>query len=135
MNYVVDASVVLKLVLEELGSDQARRLVESEDLAAPDFMWLECANVLWVKARRGQISAADAQLALEALLTAPIARFSVHDIVFAAQGIALALNHPVYDCLYLAAAMRENATLVSADARFVQASQSHEVYAGRVALL
>ena len=35
--------------------------------------------------------------------------------------LSLALDHPVYDCLYLALAHRIGATLVTADARFVNA--------------
>jgi predicted nucleic acid-binding protein len=32
--------------------------------------------------------------------------------------LALALGHPVYDCLYLALAIRENTHVVTADVRF-----------------
>lgn len=135
MSYLVDASVALKLVIDEAGSQAARTLAETEDLLAPELMWLECANVLWVKSRRGQIAASDGQLALEALTSGPIARLSTHDLIQTAHGIALALDRSVYDCLYLAAAIRENAILVSADAKFVRAAKSNTRYADRVALL
>ncbi|MXX06385.1 MAG: type II toxin-antitoxin system VapC family toxin, partial [Gammaproteobacteria bacterium] len=34
--------------------------------------------------------------------------------------LALALNHPVYDCIYLALAQRIGAVLVTADSRFAK---------------
>lgn len=42
-----------------------------------------------------------------------------------AEALALAchLNHPVYDCLYLALARREAATLISADQRLLRLAE------------
>jgi hypothetical protein len=56
VSIVVDASVALKWVIEEDGSRAARELLLGELLAAPNLVIVECANVLWVKARRGQIN-------------------------------------------------------------------------------
>ena len=56
MTVVIDASVALKWVIEEDGSEAARGLLLSEVLAAPDLMIVECANVLWAKERRGSIN-------------------------------------------------------------------------------
>ena len=53
MTVVVDASVALKWVIEEDGSEAAGALLLEEPLAAPDLLIVECANVLWAKARRG----------------------------------------------------------------------------------
>ena len=49
MTIVVDASVVLKGVIEEDGSEAAGALVLEEPLAAPELLMIECANVLWAK--------------------------------------------------------------------------------------
>jgi predicted nucleic acid-binding protein len=54
MTVVVDASVVLKWVIEEDGSEAAEALLLNDPLLASDFLIVECANVLWVKARRGR---------------------------------------------------------------------------------
>jgi hypothetical protein len=56
MAVVVDASVALKWVIEVEGSEAAEALLLNEPLLAPDFLIVECANVLWVKARRGALS-------------------------------------------------------------------------------
>ncbi|MCY4051546.1 MAG: type II toxin-antitoxin system VapC family toxin [Gammaproteobacteria bacterium] len=52
MRFVVDASVAVKLLVEEPDSDTARELVESgQELHAPRLMVSEVANSLWRKAR------------------------------------------------------------------------------------
>ena len=68
---VIDASVALKWVLAEDASDRALALLAKDALAAPELFWIECANVLWAKARRGQINGAQARAALAAIDAAP----------------------------------------------------------------
>ena len=41
---VIDASIIVKLLIEENGSVAARDLVEKEDLVVPDFLFIEIAN-------------------------------------------------------------------------------------------
>jgi predicted nucleic acid-binding protein len=69
MTVIVDASVALKWVTEEEGSQAARTLLP---LAAPDLLIVECANVLWAKARRAVITRDLAGAALAAIQAAPI---------------------------------------------------------------
>jgi len=52
MTIVVDASIALKWVLEEPGSDAAEELLE-KDLAAPSLWLLDAANALWRRTVRG----------------------------------------------------------------------------------
>ena len=85
-------------------------------LFAPDLIIAECANVAWRRVRDGQISLDHAEAFLEALpawfeiLTPSV---QLHETAFR---IAHTLNHPVYDCLYIALAARDAAPLVTADA-------------------
>jgi predicted nucleic acid-binding protein len=72
MTVIVDASVALKWVTEEEGSQAARTLLLDEPLAAPDLLIVECANVLWAKARRAVITRDLAGAALAAIQAAPI---------------------------------------------------------------
>ncbi len=132
MALIVDASVVLKLVIEEDGSKAAHDLLLARELAAPDLMFIECANVLGVKARRSEITRPQAKEAIAAICATPIRSIPVRDHVAAAQALALELDQTSYDCLYLAVAMAERDVLVSADARFVDAVAAHAVYSGSI---
>ncbi|MGD9967039.1 MAG: type II toxin-antitoxin system VapC family toxin [Hyphomonadaceae bacterium] len=132
MTFVIDASIGLKWVLTEAGSDRASALLADEPLAAPELFWVECANVLWVKARRGQITDADARTALGAIVAAPVAIVPAQALAGAAQAIAFELDQTAYDCLYLAAALAARMTLITADEAFANAALAHPVYTASV---
>jgi len=132
---VIDASVGLKWIFAEDASDRARDLLAGEPLAAPDLFWIECANVLWVKARRGQINAAQARAGLAAIDAAPVSVINARSLTLAAQTIAFELDQTAYDSLYLAAALSERTELVTAHEEFAKAALAHPVYAPSIRLL
>ena len=117
MSLVVDASVALKwFLLEEPHASQALTVVHGgATLIAPDFLIAEVCNAAWRSARLGRIS----QVQLDAI-AATLPRF-FDDLVSASRlarravAIAGELDHPVYDCLYLALAEAEQAELVTSD--------------------
>ena len=122
MRLVVDASVAVKWLVAEEDADAADRLAASgQELHAPRLMASEAANALWRKARAGQIEPAEAGAAMALLTDMPV-RWNDDETVGAdAVRLALALGHPVYDCVYLALAHRIGATVVTADRRFAAA--------------
>jgi predicted nucleic acid-binding protein len=121
--YVVDASVALKWVVDEAGSERAVSLA-GRPLAAPSLWIAECANALWAKARRGEISSDEARKGLRALLAAPVLLVPTEELVGAAMDFALELDVTVYDALYLAAASNLTATLVTDDRRLAAAAET-----------
>jgi predicted nucleic acid-binding protein len=133
MTIVIDASVALKWVLPEAHSEAAAKL-QSEQLISPEFWLLEAANVLWRRHRRGEFTAEQANVRLRELVNAPVAPLPIEPYVGAALQLATAINHPVYDCLYLAVAVQSATYVVTADRRFAAAAQQPELD-GRVRLL
>jgi predicted nucleic acid-binding protein len=68
---VVDASVALKWVIEEPGSDAAVAL-RSESLIAPDLWLAEAANALWRRTRLGDLTPEEAVAYFVKLASAPV---------------------------------------------------------------
>lgn len=134
MSVVVDASVALKWVLSEPGAEVAEALLD-EELVAPALWLVEAANALWRRSLRGEISAEEARERLGELYNAPVTTTAIETDLAAAADLALALGHPVYDCLYLALAIRESTYVITADQRFVAAVDRSPTHKGAVRML
>lgn len=122
MRWVIDASVAAKWLVPEEGSDLAVALLEAE-LLAPDLLFAEVANILWKKQARSEMDAATALAAGRWLAQVP---FAVHDcatLMPAALELSLRLRHPAYDCFYLALAIREGCSLITADRKLAATCQ------------
>jgi predicted nucleic acid-binding protein len=121
MTFVVDASVALKWFVSENGSEAAVRLLNSgRPIVAPDLVLAEVCNAAWKSWRRREIDPAQLnQVAMDA--PGPFQRLVPLDrLIQRAVTIASELDHPVYDCLYLALAEAEDAPLITADRRLVR---------------
>jgi predicted nucleic acid-binding protein len=131
---VVDASVAVKRVVDEPDSGLARSLAGAR-LEAPDLLPIECANILWKKVGIGDLTRPEAARRLEVLLHAPVALTVGGELLDLALDVALEWQHPVYDCLYVALAIRRNIPLVTADKRLAGAARKRKRHAARVILL
>jgi len=118
--FVIDASVVIKWVVDEPGSEHAVRLIDGPTLSAPDLLMSECANILRKKVRRGEMSRDEASLAIELLVRADVELVPTRAIASRAMALSLDLHHPAYDCMYLALGIERGDAFVTADKRFVR---------------
>lgn len=130
MTVVVDASVAAKWLFEEADTKDALAVLNSsESFVAPELILAEISNVAWKRCRRGVSPADQASEAANEVqdffeLIAPL-----RDLAPDACAMAISLDHPVYECFYLALAEREDLQLITADRRFherVQASPWQE---------
>jgi len=121
---VIDASVAVKFVTEEPGSDAAYEIVVGPDpLIAPDWVLAECANAIGKKVLDDQLSRTSAEASF-AELPRFFARFVGSDrLLDAGFQLALDIDHAFYDCLYLALAIREAVPLVTADEGLAKAAR------------
>ena len=120
MKLVVDASVAIKWVIAEDGSSDAVKLLKATPLAAPDLLVAECANILWKKVQRTELAASEAVLCARLLQRADIEIYPTRHLLEAATQMAIDLNHPAYDCLYLALATANGWQFVTADERLLR---------------
>ncbi len=132
--YVVDASVVVKWLVTETFSEQAVRLLDNElTLVAPELLFAEAANALWAMCRRGIITKDDYAEAIGVLKAAPVSvPSSMRQLTASAARLALDLDHPVYDCFYLALAVQEQLPVVTADRRFYDVVHKHPYLSDRI---
>lgn len=133
-SFVVDTSVAIKWIVDEEGSDKAD-LLQGADMVAPALLRIEAGNVLRTLAAKQILAIARAVDLYLFLQTAPITIIDADELLERrALDLALALEHPIYDCVYLALAERMDRRLITADRRFIKALSDTE-HAARVLAL
>jgi predicted nucleic acid-binding protein len=117
---IVDASVAVKWLAAEPLQAEARALADLDDqLMAPDIVVAEVGNALWKRCRRGEISTRGAIRAVDALPNAFDRLFPSRPLSAEAMRLSIALDHPIYDCFYLALAQQIDAPIITADRRLL----------------
>lgn len=132
MTLVVDASVGLKWFSEERGTEAALALVQgSESLIAPDLIVPEVCNGAWRLVRQNIMR--EEQLESIARTLATTLEEILPTAAFAQRALAIArsLDHPVYDCFYLALAEAYDACMVTYDVRLARRTRD-TAWAARV---
>ena len=124
--FVVDASVGVKLFLDEPGAAEAERLfallghAPPHVIAVPDLFFIECGNVFRSRVHRRLMTPEEARKAFAVLRALPLQTVASPDLAPLALDLALAHGVSVYDATYAALAERPAAPLVTADARLVK---------------
>jgi predicted nucleic acid-binding protein len=122
MNFVIDATVAIKWFVAEEDSKAASKLRPFHyDCHAPQSLIAEVTNAAWKKVARGEIEARQATQIAHHL---PSFVQNLHEVATLhrrALEIAISLQHPVYDCLYLACAERVDGAMITADRRLLEA--------------
>jgi predicted nucleic acid-binding protein len=125
---VVDASVVMKWFADEPLS-QAALTLRDVPLHAPDVLTADCAEILWRKGLRNEMTELQVDEAAELLQQAQIGLHPTRSLIEQILGFARTLKHPTRDCAYLATAWLLEIPLVTADERlaaFVRAGSADQ---------
>ena len=121
MTLVIDASVALKWFVDEDGSEQAARLLTGPDsLIAPDLVVAELCNAGWKAVRTGGMTEAQHDHATARVALAFDELVPLSPLAPRAVALSRLLDHPVYDCFYLALAEQRDARTVTADQRLIR---------------
>ena len=132
---VIDASLAAKWYLDEQGSEAAIDLLlsHSPNISVPDIFAIEVVATLVRESNMQKGRAKDVGGSLDRFQALSegngitLIRTLPSDLRDAAD-LAIAIGHPLKDCLYLVLAMELACPLVTADARF--ASKARGVYGG-----
>jgi predicted nucleic acid-binding protein len=124
---VIDASVAAKWYFPEPGSRAATSVLDaaisgSRELVSPDLLTAEFTNVLRKKVRLNECRPDEARTILDLFATDRPRLVESEGLLTRALELALRLDHSVYDCLYVAAAVEHDARLVTADRRLARSS-------------
>jgi predicted nucleic acid-binding protein len=120
--FVVDASAVGAAVFQEEYCDAASlALTSGRDLRAPDLIYVELANVILKRRRRGQVDDEQAGHLLDDILDLPLLISPSISLVEAALRLALRTGRSAYDCLYLAMAIQADTVMLTCDQRLANA--------------
>jgi predicted nucleic acid-binding protein len=134
--YVVDASVVIKWFLPEIHSDAARRLLSApHEYFSPDLLFPEVGNVIWKKARRGELTAVQGERLAADISTVAVETVPTRGLVVDAHALAATTGLTVYDCMYLALAIRLKTEMITADDRLGRTVAAHPMTAVHVRLI
>ena len=129
---IVDTSVAVKWFVPEPYAEPARSVLTGDhQLLAPDLLFAEFGNVMWKRVRSGEMTAEEATAVVSGLLQVPLQARPSRDLALAALEIANRTQRTVYDGLYLALAVSEGASLVTADERAIQCGQGHSPWRAR----
>ena len=119
--YVVDASVGIKLFVDEEFSEQAHALFTylaadpPAELYVPDLFYIECANILLKYTRRFGRSLEDSQADLIDLRRLALNSTPAVDLMENALLLASELNLSAYDACYAVLAKQLDIPLLTAD--------------------
>jgi predicted nucleic acid-binding protein len=125
MTLVLGASVALKWYVPEDDADLADDILRSgQELIAPQIVVAEVVNASWRLVRRGQLDP-NQHHRIAASIARPFATLApLAALLPRAAAIALELDHPVYDCFYLALSEARTAPLITDDRRLLAKLQA-----------
>lgn len=123
---VVDASVGIKLFLEEELADTAHALFSHladtppARFIVPDLFFAECTNIIWKYCCRFNFPLDEAKQDIADLISLPLNITSTADLIYEAFCIAFSHDITAHDATYVALSRRSNLPLITADEKLIR---------------
>jgi predicted nucleic acid-binding protein len=130
LRFVVDASVGIKLFVEEEYSEQAYALFSylaadpPAELYIPDLFYIECTNILLKYTRRFRRPLEDAQADVTDIKLLTLKATSTAELMEDALFLAIEKSLTAYDACYAVLAQKLNVPLITADVKLSEAIES-----------
>lgn len=122
---IIDASVAIKWVLNEDGTDQASDLLNNiTEFFEPEIFDIEISAILTKRVRMKDLSYAEAVTKKSYFTKLPYFKIPFNQIEEKAFDISSKFSCSYYDGLYLASALAYEGKLITADSRFYNGLQS-----------
>jgi predicted nucleic acid-binding protein len=123
MIVVLDASAAVEIVLKRRQAGKLSEYVGQADwVTAPELFIAEVTNTLWKYRQFAGLTHAACEKALEQAIALPDDFVHGLDLYREAFKLCCALDHPVYDILYLLTARRNSGLLLTLDKKLIQAA-------------
>lgn len=120
MDCVVDASVAVALFVEQPNSAAADRALNQFDFYAPSLILPEIGNAMWKYKRHGVIPESQFRDCLVGLAgTYFFVEEMDETVMYLAACVSADLDHPIYDCVYLAVAKKLKIPFLTADKKLI----------------
>jgi predicted nucleic acid-binding protein len=120
VNTVVDTSVIIAVITNEVHKEQLIEATKGADLIAPPSLHWEIGNAFTAMFKRRRISLEQALEALAAYREIPI-QFSEIDLDVALK-LSSELDIYAYDAYFIACALKHKSSLVTLDNRLMRAA-------------
>lgn len=125
MNLVIDASVACQWYFDEPLTAKAKLVLSAQGLRiAPALILAEVGNVVWKRFRRNEATRTQAQ-AIISEIALDLVLVPESTVLERAMNLAIDLDHPIYDCFYIATAERWQAPLVTCDRKLISKIRGH----------
>jgi len=137
LNFVIDASVLIKFYVPEILSDKAEELLTrvaqgDVTLLAPDLIYPEAGNILWKKQRLNELTRSEVEEIIDVIVLLPLKIEASKLLLPLAIDIAIAYRITIYDALYLSLARIYEIKMMTADRKLtdVMAKTDLKEYVG-----
>jgi predicted nucleic acid-binding protein len=121
---ILDTSAAVELVMARPAQQKVAMIVQkSYWVLAPSLFIYEVANVMWKYHRLLELKSKELETRLHQAIEIIDEYLQAEDLCQEAFGLSCKIGQPVYDAVYLAAARRRKAAILSLDRRIIGAAE------------